>query len=212
LHRDMNDLSDIEDVKTSPLIASLVAVLAAGEREVLTMNRWLAGMKPAYGVSIRGDRHAALFSHHEAGHRARELLRRVEQAPLHRVRDALMRLTKQEDVAVDAWLHLAITNVQLRRYDEALTDVDTALAHRRTAEAHYWRGRILLGLQRAAEAEHELSVAVKQAPEHARAHHYRARAIREMIETDLEKQLQASIQHYVRLGAPLGVDDDQRDL
>jgi hypothetical protein len=37
---------------------------------------------------------------------------------------------------------------------------------------------------------------------------YRADAIRRWIETDLERTLQASLQHYIRLGAPLGVDDE----
>jgi Tfp pilus assembly protein PilF len=188
-----------------------------------TLNDWLAHIDSPYGVSVRGNGDAPLLSYHAEGSQALALLRDLEQVALHAIAVRLQRLTEHPELADDARLQLAIVQLQLDRPDDALHQVRSAFAHHRdsaagapephealrwSAEAHYWQGRIHLRPDSYAIAVHEFAAAVRKDPDHARAHRYHAEAIRRLIDTDLERTLQSSLQHYIRLGAPLGVDDE----
>jgi tetratricopeptide (TPR) repeat protein len=220
-----HDHREFDVPATPPDLAGLVGALTTPGKFPFTLKDWLGRVRPAHGLSIRGNGDAALLSYHEAGNRALELVRDIEQLPLHRLLALLAGLADHAEFGDDARLHLAIIRWQLGRHKDALGDVDVVLkrqqstatpgvdaqgpsATARRSEAHYWHGRILLDLRRFAEAEHEFAIVVQLDPEHARAHRHRAEAIQRLIETDLERLLQDSIQHYLRLGAPLGMDDE----
>lgn len=217
-HRDIGG-----DPEVPPDLEQLGAALIAPGKTPFTLNDWRAGIDPPYGVSIRGNGDAPLLSFHAEGSQALALVRELDQVALHDLAMRLQRMTEHPELTEDARLQLAIVQLQLDRGDDALRQVDAAFKHHQAsaadapeahdarrwlAEAHYWQGRILLRPDSYGIAEHNFALAVHHDPDHARAYRYRADAIRRLIETDLERTLQASLQHYIRLGAPLGVDDE----
>src|SRR5262249_14591059 len=155
---------------------------------------------------------APLLSYHAEGNQALALLRELDQVALHDLAARLQHLTEHPELTDDARLQLAIVQLQLGRVGDALSQVDDLLKHRQAsatgapeardalrwlAETHYWQGRILLRSESYGIAEHNFALAVHHDPDHARAHRYRADAIRRLIETDLPRTLQASLQHYI---------------
>jgi hypothetical protein len=208
-----------------PDVPALVEVLAEHAHRAFSAEQWLACAGHPAGMTIRGDRTAALFCDRDARRLALQLLRDIEDAPLRRALELLTKLTDQRALAATAWLHRAVVRAELGFHDEALDDIDTALARRRSEiardttsqerqpvvqwpEAHYHRGRILLADGRYTEAETALAIAVEQDGDNARPHYHRTRAIRRLIEANLEQQARASARRYVELGAPFGPDDD----
>jgi tetratricopeptide (TPR) repeat protein len=217
-------------VRDEPLDLDTLDVLIGPRRFPLTLNAWRERIAHTRSVTIRGNREATVLSYHEHGNCALDLLRTLEQAPLRRMVEPLQRLADHGKLADDARLQLAIVQLQLQRPEQALKELaklDEAVARhcgatpgngqtarpatpgdaRWLAEVHYWRGRVLMCLERYWEAGHNLAEAVKNNPDHARAHRHRADAIQRLIETDLGQQLRDSVQQYIRLGAPMGLDD-----
>lgn len=206
-----------------PDIPHLIEVLERHAHESLSAEEWRAHAARSIEINVRGDGRASLFSDVGLRREAFSLLRSLEQAPLRRILPLLSRLAEQREFAAEAHLHTGIVHGALGLHDKALADLDTAEARRHAnptaqaapaetpppwAEAHYHRGRILLEAGRSSKAEAELTLAVQHATNHARAHYYRAQAIRRLIEADLEHQVSASLQRYLALEAPLGLDDD----
>lgn len=219
---------DVERVMP-PDRAWLVDVLTDHATPSFSAKDWFANMQHPAGVSVRGDREASLFSYVSARRDALRLVRDIEQAPLRRMVPLLTRLAADRGLAIPACIQRGIVHGELGHYEEAASDLDAAEdrhqqrhAPRGTPprapvaswpELHYQRGRILLEAALCGRAEYtealaELSMAVRGDAGHARAHYYRALAIRRLIEADLERQARESEQRYRELGAPLGIDDD----
>lgn len=218
----------IRDISTSevppPDVPTVVAALARNAHPTLSAEQWKASAGHPEYMSIRGDGAAPLLSGRGDRQRALELLCRIEQAPLHRAYELLTKLTEQRAFAADAWLHRAVVLGALGRYDEALADIDALVRRRppaaedantaadtsvvRWPEAHYHRGRILLDNGEFAAAASALKTAIDQEDTRARAHYYRARAIRCVIEANWEQQARESARRYLALGAPFGRDED----
>ena len=176
-------------------------------------------------MAVRGDASVTLFAP-PALLRAAELAREIDRAPMYQVIAGLTRLTHYFDLAASAWLHIGVVNAALGRHEEALINLDKAMQCRRERgsatgtdideesdivrwpDAHYHRGRILIEAGRYEVAVDELSDAVRQDNSNARAHYHLARAIRLLIEQDLQQEAQASADRYLDLDAPLGLTED----
>lgn len=186
--------------------------------------------------SYRSDRGSALELHREIEQAplrlAEELLTKLTEDPALAASAWLHRGVVRAEFGrhVEA---LADIDAALKRYradhGEQVEDDDGVV---RWAEAHYHRGKILLKAHRCSAAEEALAVAVDILLEArrraeaeaargvavdedgdrysgllARAHYYHGRAIRGLIDTDLEQKARESRDRYVALGAPLGFDD-----
>lgn len=207
---------DLTDSRVGPDIDAVLGVLGAGDGS-LDVATWQHGAESSPGLSVRGDASAPVLAYHHEGRRACELVEQLEHAPLRRARALLARLVDDAELADEAWLLRAILDEQLQLHDEAVNRVDEGMnragqarAAAADAELYYWRGRALLGLARHGEAADDLATAISRKPDHARAHLYRAFAIHQLIATNLETQMHASVEQYINLGAPLGIDDVRR--
>lgn len=216
---------DVSDAASPPDVAQIVDVLALHGRASFSFGHWQAQFKGSHGLRLRGEPATEVLPYTATHEQALVLLRCLEQAPLQPMLRWLEQLTEQPDLAAEAWLQIAIIRALLGTPKEARAAVDEAIARRRAdeldeagrtqgatdiiwPEAHYHRGRILLALKQYSDAEAALGLAVEQEPAHARAHYHRAKAIRALIEADLEKLERASLRQYLMHGAPLGVDED----
>jgi tetratricopeptide (TPR) repeat protein len=204
-----------------PEILDLIRTLGHPDAAA-SAEQWIALANHPRGVSVRGDGATPLFANRTAHRRALQLVHSIECAPLHRTIQLLEKLAQQREHAAESLLNRAVVRAALGRRKEALEDINLAINQHRlemTAQgvdvedvpgvvkwgmAHYYRGKILLHEGRYAEAEVALAVAARQLPTFARAHYFRARAIRSLIEADLEKLARDSAHRYIALGAPLG--------
>jgi len=223
----LRDLGDLELGPPPPELQRLFAALEQFDGAISTLSAkdWLVRASVSEGVTIRGDGASPVFSFGAGLRAALEHHRLIELAPLRAAEKLLTRLTQDPAFAASAWLHRGAVRSELGRYDEALEDITAAFDryhadHRakgkcgesspsdvRWPEAHYHRGRILFAAGRYLEAVAELAIALDQDGRHARAHYYSVRAIRRLIEANLEERAHESAQRYVALGAPLGLDD-----
>jgi uncharacterized caspase-like protein len=215
---------DIADTPSNLNIEALIEILAKQGHAWFTLDNWREHFAGSHSARVRGKADAALLPYTAKRGRMLELIRYIQQGAPSPTLAFLERLTKQPDDAAEAWLQIAILQAQRGSYPDAITAIDESLARRRadesdqtkralptaaangSSEIHYHRGRILLALGRHTEAEAALQLTVDAEPEHARAHYYRAVAIRALIERDLEKIRQESVRQYVKHGAPLGMD------
>jgi len=205
-------------------VAQILNQLALNGDPSLSLEAWRRAFAAMHGSRLRGKADAALLPYLAQRGQALKLLRDLEQAALPGMLGWLDQLTRQPEDVAEAWLQIAIIQAQRGRDEDAIAAVNASLARHRadpldvtgparpatsaggSLDAHYHRGRIQLALKDYTDAEAELRFTVGQQPTHARAHYYRARAIRALLETDLAKLRQESIHQYMKHGAPLGID------
>lgn len=181
------------------------------------------------GSRLRGKSDVALLPYLATRDHVFELLQGVEQAALPGMLDRLKQLTSQPEDVAEAWLMIAIIEAQQGNHTRAIEAVDRSLGRDPAApldplgsgrgatagdspEARYHRGRIQLACRKYTEAEADLRFTVDREPKHARAHYHRARAIRALLETDLEQLRRESVHAYMKNGAPFGIDGEVTEL
>lgn len=216
------DISTLE--MPPPDVRAVVAALVLEAHPGLSAKQWLDRAGQEY-MSVRGDGVTPLLCCRDDHQRALDSLRRIEHAPLHRAEELLTKLIEDREFAAEAWLHRAVVRGAMGRYREALADIDAAFVRQRATaaeddstaadpsrvrwpEAHYHQGRILLDNEDFTGAASALKTAIEQDDTRARAHYYRARAIRCVIKANWEQQGRESARRYLALGAPFGLDEN----